>query len=76
MPGQTFCLLQSYFLFGHIACFFQRVLWRDQPPDLIKAKPFHGFQTNVKMPGMGRVERTAQQADFETAQQIATLQNV
>jgi hypothetical protein len=47
----------------HAVYRLQRVLWRDEPPDLVEAEVFEREQADVQMPAMGRVERATQQPD-------------
>ena len=48
---------------GHPDGRLQRILRRDQPPDLVKAEPLQGEAADMEMAAMGRVERSAEQAD-------------
>ncbi len=41
----------------------QRILRRDQPPDLVEAKPLEGFEADMTMAFMRRVEGSAQEPD-------------
>ena len=47
----------------HAVVALQRVLRRDQPPDLVEAQAPQGFQADVTMPVMGWIERSAQKPD-------------
>lgn len=41
----------------------QRILGRDQPPNLVQPQALERQGSDVKMTGVGRIERTAQQSD-------------
>jgi len=47
----------------HAADRFQRVLRRDQPPDLVEPEPSQRLAADVQMAVMGGVERAAEQPD-------------
>ena len=47
----------------HVVPRFQRVLRRDQPPDLVQPKQRECRKADLAMPLMRRIERPAQQAD-------------
>ena len=47
----------------HAVVALQRVLRRDQPPDLVEAEPPQRLEADVAMAFMGRIERAAQEAD-------------
>src|SRR5262249_4971141 len=47
----------------HAAHRLQRVLRRDQPPDLVEVELLQGELADMKMPAMRRVERAAEEAD-------------
>ena len=56
---------------GHPDCRLQRVLWRNQPPDLVQIQPPHRLATDVQMTLMGRIEGAAKQPDPAPLQQQA-----
>lgn len=47
----------------HTGSGFQGILRRNQPPDLIQAKPPNGFQADRPVPLMGGIERPPKQTD-------------
>lgn len=47
----------------HARLGFERILWGDQPPDLVEAEVFQGFQGDMPVPVMGRIEGPAEQPD-------------
>src|SRR5690348_6301318 len=48
---------------GHAACRLQRVLRRDEPPDLVEIETPQRFEAEMEVAAMRRVERPADQAD-------------
>src|SRR5216684_1278595 len=48
---------------GHAAHRLQRVLRRDEPPDLVEAEAAQRLAADMQMAAVGRVERAAEQAD-------------
>src|SRR5579871_3773173 len=63
MAGQTDRLGAALLEVGHAALRLQRVLRRDQPPDLVEIEALQRFETDVAMTGMGRIEGAAEEAD-------------
>jgi hypothetical protein len=49
----------------HALLLLERILGRDQPPDLVEAEPAQRLQADLEMTLMGRIERAAQQPDLE-----------
>jgi hypothetical protein len=63
VAGQAGCLGAALLEAGHAALRLQRVLRRDQPPDLVEIEALQRFETDVAVTGMGRVEGAAEEAD-------------
>ena len=51
----------------HAARRLQRVLWRDQPPDLIERQPSQRLAADMEMTAVSGIERAAKQADTPPA---------
>ena len=51
---------------GQIRVVLQRIARRHQQPDPVEFEPLQGHHGDVPVAGMGRVERTAEQADAQT----------
>jgi hypothetical protein len=58
-PGR----FQPYRERGHAGNRLQRVLRRDEPPNLVEVEVFERQKAEVQMAAMGRIERAAQQPD-------------
>ncbi len=56
-------LLQAFGKGRHAGDGLQRILRRHQPPDLVEMKPLQGFEADMAMAFMGRVERAAEKTD-------------
>jgi hypothetical protein len=56
-------LLQALGEGRHAGDGLQRILRRDQPPYLVEPKPLQGFEADMAMALMGRVERAAEKTD-------------
>ncbi|SEQ63891.1 hypothetical protein SAMN05428995_105395 [Loktanella sp. DSM 29012] len=53
---------------------FQRITRTDQPPDLIQPEPHERLARQMRVSGMGGIERSAQQTDaLPTARDWPTL---
>ena len=46
-----------------VRAFLERIAGRDQPPHLVEPERPHRCQTDVPVPGVGRIEGSAEQAD-------------
>lgn len=49
---------------AHASGWFERIARRNQQPELIQPEMLDGLPRDIQMPRMGRVERSAEQADF------------
>ncbi len=63
MPRQRLRARRPFGQRRHTGMRLQRVLRRYQPPDGVKLQPFQGLAADIDVSLMGRVERTAEQAD-------------
>ncbi len=64
VTGDSFGIAQSHRKRGHTARGFQRILRRDKPPNLVQIQTLQGFEADVTMTPMGRVERSPQKTDL------------
>ena len=60
VPGKRTGAPQPLFERGHASHRFQRVLWRDQPPDLVQPEPPERRTADLEMAGMSWIEGTPQ----------------
>jgi hypothetical protein len=63
MVGDARAGCKTFIKAGQPARVLERVARRHEPPDAIKSEAAKGQETRKLVPGMGRIERTAEQAD-------------